>query len=515
MKRITKVLLTVILLVSTFSYALIHNCEHVHAINAGDMIRLECPNCHHVTYCMATSDCFPDCTNSATCVVACQECGLDFIATIPALGHDFSIVVSNTKATCTKDGFQMLECSRCGTTQGVPIPALGHKYKSKVTKEATCTVDGEKTYTCSRCGNSYTKAIPALGHDIDLEEKEATCTEDGYKKGTCKRCGEVINEIYPDLGHDIEEYTVIEEPTCTEDGLKEGVCNRCNETVQESIEKLGHVFPEEWTIDKDPGFFHEGLKSKTCDVCGEKISEAIPKKSILPLVIGGLGGLSILGMILYLLRKTGRLGRKLAEKIGKEAIKPSFETKTILASTKDEKLVELLKKQSYLKIVNGEYADIAKDFEENGADLVICDVLSEERLDEIVKMKKDEKLQDGSFGLVVSQEILGTKKKKLDKLAKDKQIISYVPFGKADYSALVKLILPVLKPDIKSDESLDNLGKIADAMGIPFISTLVNVYTSGKDIKETLEEGELGVSETAAIIGDIASILGLDKLADV
>ena len=138
MKRIFKVLLTVMLLVSTFSYALIHNCEHVHAINAGDMIRLECPNCHHVTYCMATSDCFPDCTNSATCVVVCQECGLDFIATIPALGHDFSIVVSNTKATCTKDGFQMLECSRCGTTQGVPIPALGHKYKSKVTLISRC-----------------------------------------------------------------------------------------------------------------------------------------------------------------------------------------------------------------------------------------------------------------------------------------------------------------------------------------------------------------------------------------
>ena len=103
----------------------------------------------------------------------------------------------------------------------------------------------------------------------------------------------------------------------------------------------------------------------------------------------------------------------------------------------------------------------------------------------------------------------------MDKLVEDKKIVNYVAYGCGAYEALVKLILPVLKPDIKSDESLDNLGKIADAMGIPFISTLVNVYTSGKDIKETLEEGELGVSETAAIIGDIASILGLDKLADV
>ena len=451
MNKITKVLLTVMLLVSTFSYALIHDCEHVHAVSIGEHY-YECPACGSTMRIVSIGK-EPTCTDMGVVTVQCENCmsvGIMTELTVdyPALGHDFSIVVSKTDATCTKDGFETLECSRCGTTQGVPIPALGHKYKSKVTKEATCTEDGVKTYTCSRCNKSYTKSIPALGHNVEYEEKEATCTEDGYKKGVCKRCGDKVEEIFPALGHDVDEFTVIKEATCEEDGLKEAICKRCNETVEETIEKLGHDYPEEWTVEKEAGFFAEGLKVKVCKTCGKRLEEAIPKKNILPVILGGLGGITVLGVLLYFLRRSGRLGKKLVEEVTKEAIKPSFETKTILAVTKDEKLVELLKKQSYLKIVSGEYADIAKDFKENEPDLIIADILSEERLDEVLELKKEEELKDGSFGLVVSQEIIDDRKKKLDKLVKDKKITGYVPFGKADYSALVRLVLPVLRPVI-------------------------------------------------------------------
>nr|MCR4856013.1 hypothetical protein [Erysipelotrichaceae bacterium] len=51
--------------------------------------------------------------------------------------------------------------------------------------------------------------------------------------------------------------------------------------------------------------------------------------------------------------------------------------------------------------------------------------------------------------------------------------------------------------------------------GIPGISSLIDVYLSGRDIKATLESEEIGVSETATIISDIASILGLDTLGSV
>ena len=80
---------------------------------------------------------------------------------------------------------------------------------------------------------------------------------------------------------------------------------------------------------------------------------------------------------------------------------------------------------------------------------------------------------------------------------------------------MVKLVLPILKPYLKSDESLEMLGKVAVLLGIPIVATIINIYVSGRDIKSNLEESEIGVSQTAAIIGDIASILGLDKIASV
>ena len=104
---------------------------------------------------------------------------------------------------------------------------------------------------------------------------------------------------------------------------------------------------------------------------------------------------------------------------------------------------------------------------------------------------------------------------KLDELVKDKKIINYISFGSDACVILVKMILPILKPDLKSDESLENIGAIADALGIPGISTVINVYTSGRDIKSTIEEGELSISSTATVISDIASILGLDTVGSV
>ena len=106
-------------------------------------------------------------------------------------------------------------------------------------------------------------------------------------------------------------------------------------------------------------------------------------------------------------------------------------------------------------------------------------------------------------------------KRKLNNLVRDKKIINYIPYGSDSITIMTKLILPILKPDLKSDEALGNIGAVADFIGVPGISTLINVYTSGRDIKSTLESEEIGVSETATIISDIASILGLDTVASV
>ncbi|MBQ5805607.1 MAG: hypothetical protein IIW22_07535 [Erysipelotrichaceae bacterium] len=68
---------------------------------------------------------------------------------------------------------------------------------------------------------------------------------------------------------------------------------------------------------------------------------------------------------------------------------------------------------------------------------------------------------------------------------------------------------------MNSDETLGNIGMVADALGIPYVSRVIDVYVTGRDLKTTLEEEDKGISETATIIGDIASILGFDKVASV
>ncbi|MBQ9912041.1 MAG: hypothetical protein IJM49_03330, partial [Firmicutes bacterium] len=93
----------------------------------------------------------------------------------------------------------------------------------------------------------------------------------------------------------------------------------------------------------------------------------------------------------------------------------------------------------------------------------------------------------------------------------------YVQEGTSPAAAMVKLVLPVLKPDISSDASLGNMGKLADALGIPAVSSLIDAFVSGRDIKVTLEEADdkLSIADLAGIVGDLASILGFDRAADI
>ena len=73
-----------------------------------------------------------------------------------------------------------------------------------------------------------------------------------------------------------------------------------------------------------------------------------------------------------------------------------------------------------------------------------------------------------------------------------------------------------MKPDVRSDESLSNIGAVADLLGIPGISAVLDAYVAGRDVKSVLEsEEELGFSDAATIIADIAGVLGMDTVAGV
>ena len=453
----------------------------------------------------------PNCTESGEYMAYCSICGEYKGGTLSALGHDFSVIISAEEPTCTTDGRIVYECSRCSARSTSYPQALGHNYKSSVTKEATCEEDGIRTYRCSRCGDSYTKKIEKLGHDIEYEEKEPTCTEAGYKKGVCTRCGKEDIEEYEALGHDMDSYTIVKQPTCEEDGVREAVCKRCGEKVTETILHPGHKYPKEWTLEKESSYFEEGLESKTCFYCENKITQIIPKKNAMPIYAGvGTALAAVLGGLFFYFRKF----RKIADKAVKEKFKPSFEDKTILCSSKDEQLIGILKSKTFLEVSTCDNGELEEKAEEAGPDLIITDVLSEERLKELLQ-RKEEGLADYPIGVITIDEFLEDHREKLDELVKEKTILAWLPYEAKESEVLVKMILPVMKPDLKSDESLENIGAVADLLGIPGVSAVISAYTSGRDIKATLEEGELGVSETATIIGDIASILGLDMVASV
>lgn len=524
---------------------------HIHAVDMGDRYGT-CPSCGNTMYIEYVIR-QPTCGHDGEAKAMCPSCGVEnYTISLPALGHEYKLL-EDKKATCTEAGYKEYLCDRCGDSYMDPVPAsghsykktvkkeatctenglidykcsscgnsysetvkaLGHKYVEKITKEATCEEDGIKTLTCSNCNDSKTEIIKATGHDVDFEEKAATCSEPGYKKGECKTCHKLFDETIPALGHKPGTFTIIKEATCEEDGLKKATCTVCGETVEEKIAKLGHKYPEEWTIEKASGYFTEGLESKTCEVCGEKIEELIPKKdpTILFVVTGVI--VSLLSGAIYFIRHSS-LSKRSSETVNddSENLKPELEDKTILVASKDENLISILKTRHYLEVSSCEYEEIKESVEENAPDILLADVLSEESLEELLTLKENE-LQDTAIGFIMTQQMIDENKKKLDELIKDKKIINYVPYGSDAYVIIVRLILPILKPDLKSDESLDNIGMVADALGIPGISTLINVYTSGRDIKSTIEEGELSVSSTATVIGDMASILGLDTVGSV
>ncbi|MBR0416274.1 MAG: hypothetical protein IJI56_00500 [Firmicutes bacterium] len=434
--------------------------------HTGDVITGGCPNCGQTYAVVMVTDntAEPSCTSSASYTIKCPECGTHTI-TVPALGHDIYSYVSKA-ASCTENGTRTYVCSRGDYSYSENIAALGHDYKEEVTKDAGCEEDGEKTFTCSRCNDRYTEVIPAIGHDWDTEEKEATCTEDGYKKSVCRNCHEEKNEIIPAKGHD---------------------------------------YPEEWTVEKEADYVSEGLRTKKCRVCGHLLSETIPKKFPLPYVIGG----GIAGLIALAVYIAGRI-----KKSKLKVLKPSFGSRIVAVCSENEELIKLLKKKSFLKVKKCEYPELDKTLEDESPDLLIIDVKDKERTDEVLA-RREELLKDKGIGFIVYKGLEKESLRQIKDLSEEIDIINYVKEEDSPNSMLVDLVLPILKPDIKSDASLENVGKVADALGIPGISKVIDVFIAGRDIKTTLEEDELGIDEHATIIGDIADILGYDRVSDI
>lgn len=146
--------------------------------------------------------------------------------------HDYTVTV--TAPTCTSEGTRTYICSVCGDTYTETIPALGHNHSLINTIAPTCTEGGYTTITCTRCGDSYiTSETEPLGHDFGewTVTTAATCGEAGVETRYCSRCDATETQAIAPTG---------------EHNFVDGICTVCGE-----VENALKVFVE--SVSARPG----------------------------------------------------------------------------------------------------------------------------------------------------------------------------------------------------------------------------------------------------------------------
>ena len=198
-----------------------------------------------------------------------------------ALGHDFTVTVTDIAATCTEPGKLVMKCSRCDVTSESKRDALGHAKEIHAAKAADCTTDGNIYYVyCTRCGkyfsdeactNEITKDAAVLshfGHDWGewTEVTAATCLGEGSKKRVCKNDATHVEVgVIPANGH-TEVIDAAVAATCTETGLTEGKhCSVCDAVIvkQDIVPATGHKWGD-WTTTVQATCTTNGTEIRVC-----------------------------------------------------------------------------------------------------------------------------------------------------------------------------------------------------------------------------------------------------------
>lgn len=102
-------------------------------------------NCQHKYGKEKFNEVAATCTTEGSYQTKCEKCGYMKTTTVKALGHDFSVVMSDT-ATCTTAGVAVYKCSRCTETEEKASEAHHNFQPVEYTKG-----DGEVTSTIQKC----------------------------------------------------------------------------------------------------------------------------------------------------------------------------------------------------------------------------------------------------------------------------------------------------------------------------------------------------------------------------
>ena len=464
-------------------------------------------------------------TTQATCTSAgikqeeCTQCGQFRNSPIPELGHNFTeTIVKNP--TCTENGLTRKACTRCNESSDITTNALGHNLSNwETTKEPTCTSSGEEIRTCTRCNNKETRTINELGHNYTNWKitKKVTCTDNGKEIRTCTRCNKEEGNSIRALGHEMTNMELKKEPTCIEKGYKQALCKRCNKEVKEDIKPLGHNFSE-FVVIKEPSLNQKGYKEKKCVRCNDILREEIPALTFKeyakehPVTVAltsiAIVGVSTASIYFFLTKKVAKagvkvVGKSLVARTSRQLLR-ELEIKTIdfiaTENVNSNKLSEKLKKMPMIKFNFDDFVNYQELIEEHDPDLIIFE-LSDTNINEL------NEFEDIKVLVIGLKEIIDKHIDELNQLKKDKTIVNYTTYDK---NMTTTILLPLYKPGLDIDNSLEGLSLVLSVFGLEWAANILDLLSSGKEIHDIVKEGDPDSVDKLTVLADACSIFGID-----
>ena len=462
----------------------------------------------------------PTCTENGLTRKACTRCNESSDITTNALGHNLSNWETTKEPTCTSSGEETRTCTRCNNKETRTINELGHNYTSwKITKKVTCTDNGKEIRTCTRCNKEETKTTKALNHDFSEWKiiNEPTCIDDGEEIRTCTRCNKEEGNSIKALGHEMTNMELKKEPTCIEKGYKQALCKRCNKEVKEDINSLGHNYSE-FVVIKEASLGQKGYKEKKCIRCNDILREEIPALTFkeyakehpatVALTSVAIVGVSTASIYFFLTKKVAKtgvkvVGKSLVARTSRQLLR-ELEIKTIdLIATENEyskSLSEKLKKMPMIKFNFDNIDNYQELIEEHGPDLIIFE-LSDTNINEL------NEFEDVKVLVVGLKEIIDKHNDELNQLKKDKIIVNYSTYDK---NMTTTILLPLYKPELDIDNSLEGLSLVLSVFGLEWAANILDLLSSGKEIHDIVKEGDPDSVDKLTVLADACAIFGID-----
>ena len=195
-----------------------------------------------------------------------------------------------------------------------------------------------------------------------------------------------------------------------------------------------------------------------------------------------------------------------------------FEPKSVVTCLRDttgnRDLVDYFNKKKFIEekaIGFDKYDELEEKLNDEKADLIVLDLNTLEEFEEFKKLSSEK----DSFALIVDDSIYKNIEAELNSIKEEKKITGFVPETAKKEAKLIKLVLPLFKPEINGENAAEVIGSVADALGIPYVSDILDAAMNGKEVIETIKEGDMDAVDKANVIGGIASILGFDSVQEI